>query len=381
MPPPPVLDRFFNSESNNDEGMFRDILTPLFALRIIFLFAASALALVIFRQVSDEKSGLDVGPAWLVSVGIISLAIVVVLIDVIVRKKQIDTISAVYFGLIVGLFLTYVAGLVISPFVDIGANTDQEKDNRLLAIQLVLGAVLCYVCVSVLLQTRHDFRFIIPYVEFAKEVKGAQPYLLDTSVIIDGRIIDVVGTGVLAHQIIVPRFVLSELQNIADSSDRIRRGRGRRGLDMLNKLRGMEGVDLQIYDRDHVELQGQPVDLKLVLLAKVLGGQVITNDYNLNKVARLHDVTVINLNDIGNALKPVFLPGEQLNVRAVKAGEEQHQAVGYLDDGTMVVIEGGRDHIGKDVHLAVTSVLQTSAGRMIFGKFEYEVGKEAEKSA
>mgnify|MGYP002622656422 CR=1 FL=1 len=361
--------------------MFRDILTPLFALRMVFLFVACALAIVIFREsdpsgLSESEKGLDIQQPWLVLVAVVVLSVGIVVIDTFVRKKEIDTISAVYFGLIVGLFLTYVAGLVLSPFVEITTTDPEIKENRLVAVQLVIGLILCYLCVSVLLQTKHDFRFIIPYVEFAKEVKGAQPYLLDTSVIIDGRIIDVVDTGILNHQIIVPRFVLSELQNIADSSDRMRRGRGRRGLDMLNKLRGMDSVDLQIYDRDHAELQGQPVDLKLVLLAKTLGGQVVTNDYNLNKVARLHDVTVINLNDIANALKPVFLPGEQINVRAVKAGEEQHQAVGYLDDGTMVVIEGGRDHIGKDVHLSVTSVLQKSAGRMIFGKFEYEVGGE-----
>ncbi|MDA7977354.1 MAG: PIN/TRAM domain-containing protein [Pirellulales bacterium] len=359
--------------------MFRDINTPVFALRMLFLFVASTLAIVIYGQ--RQELAIQDGKEWMVISGIIGLAILVVVIDTFVRKKRIDTISSVYFGLIVGLFLTYVAGLVLSPFMEIPGATPALKANRLGAIQLVIGAILCYLCVSILLQTKDDFRFIIPYVEFAKEVKGAQPYLLDTSVIIDGRIIDVVGTGVLSHQIIVPRFVLSELQNIADSSDRMRRGRGRRGLDMLNKLRNMEGVDLQIYDRDHVELQGQPVDLKLVLLAKTLSGQVITNDYNLNKVAKLHDVTVLNLNDIANALKPLFLPGEQINVRAVKPGEEPHQAVGYLDDGTMVVIEGGRDHIGKEVHLSVTSVLQTSAGRMIFGKFEYEVGKSKEKSA
>jgi uncharacterized protein YacL len=174
---------------------------------------------------------------------------------------------------------------------------------------------------------------------------------------------------VLDNQLIMPRFALSELQGIADSSDKLRRARGRRGLDILNRLRNNEGVDLKIYDRELPEMAGQPVDMKLVLLAKHLEGKIVTGDYNLNKVARLHNVPVINLNDIANSLKPVFLPGESLGVRIVKAGEEIGQGVGYLDDGTMIVVEGGRDHIGKEVRISVTSVLQTSAGRMIFGKF------------
>jgi uncharacterized protein YacL len=187
-------------------------------------------------------------------------------------------------------------------------------------------------------------------------------------VVIDGRIADLVETNVLDNQLILPRFALSELQGIADSSDKLRRARGRRGLDILNRLRTNENVDLKIYDRDLPEFAGQAVDMKLVLLAKHLDGKIVTGDYNLNKVARLHNVQVINLNDISNSLKPVFLPGESLNVRIVKQGEEIGQGVGYLDDGTMIVVEGGRDYIGKEVKIAVTSVLQTSAGRMIFGK-------------
>ncbi|MFI4874742.1 MAG: PIN/TRAM domain-containing protein, partial [Blastopirellula sp. JB062] len=154
----------------------------------------------------------------------------------------------------------------------------------------------------------------------------------------------------------------------------LKRSRGRRGLDILNRLRNHAAVDLKIHDRETPEMEGQPVDMKLVLLAKSMEGKIVTGDYNLNKVARLHNVDVINLNDVANALKPVFLPGEQLVVRVVKRGEEETQGVGYLDDGTMIVIEGGRDHIGQSVQILVTSVLQTSAGRMIFGRYETVVG-------
>jgi uncharacterized protein YacL len=223
------------------------------------------------------------------------------------------------------------------------------------------------------MQTKDDFRFIIPYVEFAKEIKGLKPYVLDTSVVIDGRIADIVETRVIDNQLIMPQFVIAELQQIADSGDKLRRNRGRRGLDILNRLRSDPKVDLAIYDRELPEFAGQPVDQKLVLLAKHLEGKVVTNDYNLNTVAKLHNVGVINLNDIANSLKPVFLPGEAIVVRIVKAGEEMGQGVGYLEDGTMVVIENGREHIGEQVAATVTSVLQTSAGRMVFGRFERRV--------
>jgi uncharacterized protein YacL len=168
----------------------------------------------------------------------------------------------------------------------------------------------------------------------------------------------------------MPKFVISELQGIADSADRLRRSRGRRGLDILARLRANAKVDLQIFDRDLPQFAGQPVDLKLVALAKHLKGRLVTNDYNLNKVARLHDVEVLNLNDVANALKPTFLPGEHVSVRIVKPGEEAGQGVGYLEDGTMVVVESGRDRVGQQVTVSVTSMLQTSAGRMVFGKYD-----------
>ena len=232
-----------------------------------------------------------------------------------------------------------------------------------LTVQLVIALVLCYVCTSVLLQTKDDFRFLIPYVEFVREVKGFKPLVLDTSVVIDGRIADLVSTGVFDNQLIMPRFALSELQAIADSGDKLRRIRGRRGLDVLNRMRADENVDLMIFDRELPELAGQTVDLKLVLLAKHLEGKVVTGDFNLNKVAKLHNVAVINLNEISNSLRPVFLPDEIFRLKVIKAGEGPEQGVGYLDDGTMVVIEGARDRIGDELEVRVTSTLQTNAGK------------------
>jgi uncharacterized protein YacL len=267
--------------------------------------------------------------------------------------------------MLVGLLMTYILGLALVPLF---ASVPLEWLRN--PVQLVQGLVLCYTCISLLMQTKDDFRFIIPYVEFAKEVKGLKPWILDTSVVIDGRIADVLETRIFDGKVIMPKFVISELQGIADSSDRLRRGRGRRGLDIMNRLRNNADIELVIYERDLPEFTGLSVDLKLVALTKHLQGKLITNDYNLNKVARLQGVTVINLNDLANSLKPVFLPGERIEVRIVKAGEEPGQGVGYLEDGTMVVIESGREHLNQSVSVTITSVLQTSAGRMVFGKLE-----------
>jgi uncharacterized protein YacL len=333
----------------------------LVVLRVVFVLVAAGVGVQLINSpdLAREPEYLP----WVVFGAVMLGAAAVIGIDVLVRRKQLETISAVYWGLLVGLFLTYVLRLALSPVLP-------QRHPATPYAELILGMVLCYTCITLLLQTKDDFRFIIPYVEFVKEVKGLKPYVLDTSVVIDGRIADVIETKILDNQLIMPRFVISELQAVADSSDKLRRGRGRRGLDILNRMSNNPDVDLKIYDRELPEFLGQPVDLKLVLLAKYLEGKIVTNDYNLNKVARLHGVGVINLNDLANALKPVVLPGETLEVRIVKQGEEPGQGVGYLDDGTMIVVEGGRDQINKNVKITVTSVLQTSAGRMIFGRCE-----------
>jgi uncharacterized protein YacL len=337
----------------------------LVILRCVFLLVAAGVGVWFLKDPSGiiPKDVMNSTPwmAYAIFAGVLSLAVGVIVGDVAIRRKRLDAITAVYFGMLVGLFLTYILGLAMVPL---------QWDRFRTPVQLVAGMVLCYTCISLLMQTRNDFRFIIPYVEFAKEVKGLKPNILDTSVVIDGRIADVVETRVFDGQLVMPKFVISELQSIADSPDRMRRGRGRRGLDILNRLRTNPDIELVIYERDLPEFAGLSVDLKLVALAKHLQGKLVTNDYNLNKVAKLQGVIVINLNDLANSLKPVFLPGERIEIRVIKAGEEPGQGVAYLEDGTMVVIEGGRDRINQTVSVAVTSVLQTSAGRMVFGKLE-----------
>jgi uncharacterized protein YacL len=190
--------------------------------------------------------------------------------------------------------------------------------------------------------------------------------ILDTSVIIDGRIADICKTGFLEGTIVIPQFVLGELQHIADSSDALKRNRGRRGLDILNRIQKELAIKVHVYEGDFDEIH--EVDSKLVKLAKLTNGVVVTNDFNLNKVCELQGVPVLNINDLANAVKPVVLPGEELSIQVIKDGKEHNQGIAYLDDGTMIVVEEGRDYIGKRIDVLVTSVLQTSAGRMIFAK-------------
>jgi uncharacterized protein YacL len=192
--------------------------------------------------------------------------------------------------------------------------------------------------------------------------------ILDTSVIIDGRIADICEAGFVEGTLVIPRFILRELQKIADSSDQLKRNRGRRGLDVLNRMQKKINIDVQIHDTDFPDLRD--VDTKLVKLAKLLQAKIITNDYNLNKIAELEGISVLNVNELAESLKPVILPGEELTIHIVKEGKEFGQGVAYLDDGTMVVVDNGKGHIGEKVQVAVTSVLQTTGGRMIFTKLK-----------
>ncbi|MDO4586450.1 MAG: PIN domain-containing protein [Planctomycetia bacterium] len=350
---------------------------PLLLLRCLFILVSSGIGVAIVR--SGGMAGGNAGLNLTSFFGLMLFTLTIIGIDMAFPKKKVEWISAVYFGFLIGLVMTYFMGMAVEPFFPDqirpdGSYVTSDLKRNVLAIMLISFS---YCGVSFLLQTRNDFRFIIPYVEFQKNIKGIKPLILDTSVVIDGRIADVMETRIIDSPLVMPRFAIVELQHIADSADRSRRTRGRRGLDILSRLQNMPGVDLQIDDSDLPEYNNQPVDLKLVALAKHLEGKLVTNDYNLNKVAKLQGVIVINLNDLANSLKPVFLPGERFEVDVVKTGEEAGQGIAYLDDGTMVVVEQGRNHIAERVVVTVTSVLQTSAGRMIFARYEYTTKKLA----
>lgn len=194
------------------------------------------------------------------------------------------------------------------------------------------------------------------------------PKVLDTSAIIDGRILDVAQTGFLEGTIVLPRFILAELQGVADSTDSLRRTRGRRGLSVVTELQKIKGLTIEIPEMSLRELGRDKVDEALVVLARQLSGKVITTDYNLNQVAQIEGVDVLNVNDLANSLKPMLLPGEKVEIDIIRLGKENHQGIGYLDDGTMLVVEDGYRHVGERVKVTVTSMLQTSAGRMVFGR-------------
>jgi uncharacterized protein YacL len=313
---------------------------------------------------------------WVIFASILGVGLLVVITDLLIRDKQITTLSAIYFGLLLGLLLGNILATALDPFI-FGPEADAPAAQyyyQRKGLTLLITVICCYICTSTLLQTKDEFRFIIPYVEFSKQIKGGRPLVLDTSVIIDGRIADICDTRFIDTKLIVPRFVLQELQSVADSSDKLKRNRGRRGLDMLKRMQNNTKVELQVHEGNLSELRNvHKVDERLVVLAKTLGARVVTNDYNLNKIAQLQGVEVINLNELANALKSVALPGELMSVRLVKVGDQIGQGVGYLEDGTMVVVEQGRSSIGQEVSITVTSVLQTPAGRMIFGRIEHRV--------
>lgn len=336
-------------------------------LLVRFLFIAITIGVATGSQNFWESQGKTV-VGWVSFAVMLVIAVAVIVTDTLSRNKQITTISAVFFGLLMGLLLGSLLSSALDPILK---QYLQQAPGFVDVLRLLITAICCYVSVSILVQTKDEFRFIIPYVEFSKQVKGARPLVLDTSVIIDGRIADICETGIIDTKLIVPRFVLQELQGIADSSDKIKRNRGRRGLDILKRMQGIPKVEVQMHEANLAELRDvHKVDERLVVMAKVLGARVVTNDFNLNKIAQLQGVEVINLNELANALKLVALPGENLPVRIVKQGDQIGQGVGYLDDGTMVVVEQGKSYIGQEVTIAVTSVLQTPAGRMIFGRVD-----------
>jgi len=299
----------------------------------------------------------------------IGMGVFVLLLDVLTPKKKLSALAGVFFGLLVGILVSWA----LSPVVDMIKDTYSlyMTEAAITAIKWTLGICICYLTISIVMRTKDDVRFVIPYVEFAKQTKGARPLVLDTSAIIDGRIVDLCQSRLFDAPLVVPRFVLSELQLIADSADKLKRNRGRRGLDILNKMQVDPVVDVEIDDAVIAEVEEvKGVDQKLVMFTKACSGRLATTDYNLSKVAQVREVDVVNINDLANSLKVVALPGETMEVRIIKPGEEAEQGIGYLDDGTMVVVEGARNKIGRELIISVTSSLQTSAGKMIFGKFE-----------
>ncbi len=344
----------------------------LYILRGTFIILVAAVT-ALYLLPNQWGADLNFPQFVILMMAALAVAGLIIAIDVASPRKRLSAISGVFLGLIAGLVAAYALSFVVDLIGLLAPRprgvTASAFANLLQGVKVLIGLISCYVAMSLALQTKDDFRFVIPYVEFAKEVRGNRPTILDTSVIIDGRILDIVQTNVLQGTIIVPRFVLQELQHVADSADRLRRERGRRGLDVLQKLQDGHLVEVHI---DETDPPGSSVDQKLLALAERQQARLMTNDFNLHKVATLRGMDVINLNDLAQAMRPVVLPGEPMSVKVIKPGEAPTQGVGYLEDGTMVVVEGARHRLGETLDITVTSTLQTKAGRMVFGKIADE---------
>jgi uncharacterized protein YacL len=298
----------------------------------------------------------------LISAGVGALiAAAIIFFEVRIRQASLKTLIGAAVGSTMGIIGAYLIGMLINA-----QKASAVAPETQTFLTLALTFFMAYVGLMVG-AAKGDYLDLAALGGIFSDKAARRDYkVLDTSVIIDGRIADVAETGFLTGTIVIPQFILRELQQVADSPDSSKRQRGRRGLDMLNRLQNNSSLDILIVDTDFPAIR--EVDLKLIELTKQLEAVVVTNDFNLNKVAQLHGVTVLNINELANALKPVVLPGESMRVFILKEGKEYNQGVAYLDDGTMVVVDNARKMIGKNADIAVTSVLQTTAGKMIFGR-------------
>ncbi|HNW30236.1 MAG TPA: TRAM domain-containing protein [Spirochaetota bacterium] len=295
--------------------------------------------------------------------GVVSL-LILILVEYVLHTFSARTFAAAIIGLIIGFTLGHLLNLAYGA-LHITALDEYSHIITPLIYHLTGFFVMMFFVINY-----EEISFLDKIVSSSEESSDEKiAYkILDTSVIIDGRIADICDTGFIEGILVIPNFVLNELQMIADSADSIKRNRGRRGLDILNKMQKDQSIMVKITDMDFADIN--EVDAKLVKLAKIMNAKVVTNDFNLNKVAEFHGVPVLNINQLSNALKPVVLPGEEMRVALIKEGKDQNQAIGYLDDGTMVVVENGRRRLNDEVDVTVTSVLQTTAGRMIFTRLK-----------
>ncbi len=333
-------------------------------IRFLFIVGCSVFGFTISSYAWYQSLNLPQVPWFGAAIGFL-IGMLVISIDILLKRYTVRNLFAVLIGLALGLL---VNRLFISLLMY--ANVSEEM---LRPIGIATAVIFSYLGIVTVVRGQDEFSLMIPFVKLDTKGSGEELILLDTSVIIDGRIADICETHFLPGKLILPRFVLKELQLIADSSDPLKRNRGRRGLDVLNRMKANPNVQIRINEMDFPEFS--TVDAKLVKMGQVLNAKVFTNDFNLNKVAELQGVKVLNINELANALKPIVMPGELMAVKILKEGKEHDQGVAYLDDGTMVVVDNGRRRIGQTLNVSITSVLQTQAGRMIFAKPGEEVDR------
>ena len=341
----------------------------LIALRLTYLLLLATAALLPFvgdmtdTSTSDAVVVSDYAGAFVLLVGLGSL---VVLVDVFTPEKRLANVIAIYFGVVVGLVSAYA----LSGLIDLAARTwyltSPPWPAYLLMGKLALGITFCYLAVSIVLATKDDFRIVLPYVEFSRRSRGSRPLVVDTSVLVDARFSKFLQSGMVDTSIVVPEFVLGELQALADSSESSKRDRGRRGfksLQAIREYRGGSNVVLEPYDPP-----GHGVDEKLVALSERLQGRLLTLDSNLRAIAKVRGLATVDLELASQALRPLGNPGSEFELRLEKAGEQAGQAVGRLPDGTMVVVEDAADQIGEMVSCQTTNTVRTNAGNLVFAR-------------
>lgn len=363
--------------SEKDPG--RDTRIVLRFVRIGFVMLMVLLTMLYVIRVGSKPTGeFDVGLAitwWIPVLIALLLAMVFLAVDIFTPSKKIQVVSGVAFGLIAGLLASWAIGAVIDLVI---ATWDIKPSPIIPALKVLLGVSLSYLGISTVLQTQDEFRLVIPYVEFAKQRRGPRPVLLDTSVLVDGRIVGMASTGVIQQPILIPEFVLEELQSLADSQDRAKRTGGRRGLDNVAKLQRLPTADVSI---DATPVTRRAVDQMLIELASSMPASIMTTDSGLARVANIQQVRVLNLHELSDALKPPVLPGQVVTIELVRRGEHAGQAVGFLEDGTMVVAEDGEPHIGEKIEMTLTSSMQTAAGRLLFAQIDPNGAPETEPHA
>ena len=326
-------------------------MSGLFFLRMLFIF--------IFTGIGYSLGG--VVPIFSAGLGFIG-GVVIVIIEIFSRRASLKGLSSAVFGIILGLIIAWIFGATLDQFKfpsDFPANIIQS-------IKLIVTFIFVYLGLTLGIKGKDEFNLVIPYVKFKRQSQGEESVIVDTSSIIDGRILDIVKTGFIEAKFVVPRFVLNELHALSDSTDHMKRQKGKRGIEILHSLKKEPKIDVEIYDKS---VEGvKSVDEKIIRLAQTADAEVLTTDYNLNRIAQLQGVKVLNINDLANALKPTFIAGQRFFLKLIKEGKEHNQAVGYLEDGTMVVVENSRRLVGKTVNIEVTSILQSSSGRIVFTK-------------
>jgi len=332
-------------------------------LRLAFIVLLATVTLLTIYRGGDSAVPDILTQRWPVTLAVAAIAgLFAIAIDILTPQKKISTLFSILFGLLGAMLVTAAIGVV----VDVLARSYEFAQTEVVdALKLLIGICLAYLGISTVLQTQDDFRLVIPYVEFAKQIRGPRPLLLDSSALIDARIVDLAQTGLVQSQLIIPGFVVNELQTLADSADRTKRQRGRRGLDMVARLQRLAGVDAVLDERS---VPGTGVDQMLVALAKDMPGIIVTTDAGLVRVAGIQGAEVLNLHDVAAAMRGPVIPGELVRIELVRPGEQPGQGVGYLEDGTMVVAEQGAERIGERVELVVVSAIQTSAGRIVFAR-------------